>query len=96
MPKYEQAPAVNVEQYDDIAEDFIPAIFGIEEWLITDESMLDDFVPFDLVDDKVVRNPGWFEEICQKVQEKFGLDISDMKDAYLWQIFQKIRVMSDH
>lgn len=88
----EKAPGVNVEQYDDIAEDFIPAIFGIQEWLLTDESMLDDFVPFDIVDEKVVREQGWFEKVRDKVEKKYGIDISDMKGSYLWEIFRKIRV----
>lgn len=91
MPKYEKiefASQVLVEQYEEIADHFIPAVFGIKRFLLTDESCLDDF-NFEVVDEKVQRDR---EQTFKKIKEIYDVDVSDLD--YLTEIFKRLRILS--
>jgi hypothetical protein len=91
VPKYEKiefASQVLVEQYEEIADHFLPAIFGITDFFITDESCLDDF-NFEVVDEKVQRDR---EQTFQKIKEVYGVDVTDLD--YLTEIFKRLRILS--
>lgn len=88
--KIELAPQVLTEQYEDIAEHFLPAVLGIKRFLITDESSLYDF-DFELVDSKIKRDT---ESVLKKIQEIYGVDVSDISDLNLMKIFERLRILS--
>lgn len=91
MPKYEKiefASQILTEQYEEIADHFLPAIFGIKEFFISDESSLDDF-NFEIVDEKLQRDR---ERTFQKIKEIYGVDVSDLD--YLTEIFKRLRILS--
>ena len=91
MPKYDKiefASQVLVEQYEEIADHFLPAIFGIKNFLLTDESCLSDF-NFEVVDGKVERDE---EQTFRKVEKIYGVDVSDLD--YLTEIFKRLRILS--
>ena len=78
------ASTAGIEMYDDIAEDFMSAIFGFEpgQYLITDESSLHDFTGVD--DMELV-------DIHRKIREVYALDVSDLKSGNLLEIFERLR-----
>lgn len=92
-----------IADYDDIAREFLPAVFGIEldECLITDESQLSDFsgccAPEDYVrDPKLTREESLnhLYEICdinmlKIIKEKYGIDVDPCD--YLITVFEKVR-----
>lgn len=91
LPKFEKiefASQVLTEQYEEIAQHFIPTIFGIKRFMLTDESCLDDF-NFEIVDDKVERDR---EKTFRKIEEVYGVDVSDLD--YLMEIFKRLRILS--
>jgi len=91
MPKYEKiefASQVLVEQYEEIADHFIPTIFGIKSFFITDESCLDDF-NFEAVEGKAQRNR---ERTFKKIKEVYGVNVSDLGN--LMEIFKRLRILS--
>lgn len=89
--KIEFASQVLTEQYEEIADHFIPTILGVKHFLLTDESCLDDF-NFRIVDGKVQRDSE--EVILKRIEEVYGVDISDIKDEYLMEIFKRLRILS--
>ena len=93
--KIEFAPQINIDQYEDIAVDFMPAILGHEyhDCWISDESLLSDFSPKDFIKGTSQWGYDVMQEIAKKVQSRYGVDISDMEDPYLWEIFQRIRML---
>lgn len=94
--KIEFAPQIDITQYEDIAVDFMPAILGHEYhdcWL-SDESTPSDFFPKDFIGGKDTRwGPEAMQEFSRRVQERYGVDISDMDDPYLVEVFQRIRIL---
>ena len=78
-----------VDQYEDIANDFIPKIFGVDKFLITDESSIYDF-NFEIVDGKIKRET---EATLKKIKEVYGIDVSDIEDLLLIKIFERIRIL---
>jgi len=88
--KIEFASTVLTEQYEEIADHFFPAIFGITSFMLTDESSLDDF-NFFIVDGKIEREE---HRGMKKVEEVYGVDISDVEDLNLNEIFKRLRLLS--
>ena len=81
--KVELAPATGIEGFVDIYEEFIKSVFGFEpgEYLITDESSLYDFIGMDEIE---------LSDIHKTIQELYALDVSDIKNGNLLEIFKKI------
>jgi len=79
-----------MDQYEDIANHFIPKIVGIDRFLITDESSLLDF-NFEIVDGKVKRETN---NVFKKIEEIYGVDVSDIDDLNLMSIFERLRILS--
>jgi hypothetical protein len=81
--KIEMAPAGGIELFRKIAEDFMLEIFRLEpgDYLISDESDLRDFVG---VDDLSLAG------IHQKIQARYGLDVSGLRPGNLLKIFVSI------
>jgi hypothetical protein len=81
--KIEFAPTTGIEMFWEIAEDFMERIFHFApgEYLITDESSLWDFTG---VDDMEIT------DIYEKIQEAYGLDVSDIPSGNLLAIFLRI------
>ena len=86
----EIAPQVLAEQYEDIANHFIPQIIGVKGFLITDESSLLDF-NFEIEDGKVKRDT---DKTLKKIEDIYGVDVSDIKDLNLIKIFERLRILS--
>jgi hypothetical protein len=91
----EMAPQISVDQFEDIAVDFMLKIFGMEyaDVLITDESSIYDFDEIEFPEDSnkpVKHNTG---TCLQKIKEIYGLDVSDIKGLFLVKIFERIRIL---
>jgi nitrogen fixation-related uncharacterized protein len=83
-----------VEQFEDIAVAFFPAILNMkyEDVLITDESSLYDFdSEIDFENSKVTHRT---QDCLGKIKGVYGIDVSDIKDLLLVKIFERIRVLS--
>ena len=81
--RIEMAPTTGIEMFEQIAEDFMLRIFGLEtgDYLITDESSLRDFKG---VDDMKLA------DIHQKIRDEYGQDVSDQKSGNLLEIFVRL------
>ncbi len=86
----EIAPQVLADQYEDIANHFIPQIIGVKGFLITDESSLLDF-NFEIVDGKIKRET---KKTLKKIKKIYDVDVSDIKDLNLMKIFERLRILS--
>ncbi len=75
----EFAPRERVSACRKLAEDFTHRILGLEEAWISDESSLWDF-HFEEMN----------EEMLAKIREVYGVDVSDIESARLWEIFERI------
>lgn len=82
--RVELAPTTGVIALEAIAEDFMLQIFGFEagEYLITDLSSLHDFVGVDAMK---------AHNIHAKVRAVYGLDLADLPDGNLLEIFIRLR-----
>jgi hypothetical protein len=82
--RIEVASTSGIELYDDIAEEFMLRILGFEpdEYLITDESSLRDFVG---VDDPELA------AIHRKIRGVYAVDVSDLESGNLLEIFERLR-----
>jgi len=80
--KFELAPTVGVDLLREIAEDFMQKIFDLPpgDYLITDESSLFDFTEFGVE----------IDDLHKQVQLTYDLDVSDVEDGNLFEIFQRI------
>lgn len=91
--EFELAPQFEIEQYEDIAVDFFRRILDMDYYgcLITDESSLYDFdFEFDAEKDKIDHQT---ETLLEKVKQVYGLDVSDLEDLFLIDIFKRIRIL---
>jgi hypothetical protein len=96
MPEYdeiEMAPQISVEQFEDIAVAFFPAILDMEyeDVLITDESSLYDFDSEIDFDNKVVIHRT--QECLDRIKKVYRIDVSDIEDLLLVKIFERIRIL---
>lgn len=82
--RIEMASSDGVAMYQTLAEDFMRKILGYEpgDYMITDESSLHDFEPFD---DSEVR------KLQENVLAEYGVDVSDLESGNLLEIFRRIR-----
>jgi hypothetical protein len=83
--KIELASTKETDKYDEFAAEFLKKIFGIKNFLITDESSIYDF-DFELVG-KVHHNT---EKVLKKIKKNYGVDVSKIKGLKLHKIFQMI------
>jgi hypothetical protein len=81
--RIEFAPATGINKLLAISEDFMIKIFGLwpGEYLISDESSHYDFTG---PDEKEL------PDIHKKIQEKYNIDVSDIKSKNLLEIFRRI------
>ena len=84
--KVELAPQIESESHQDVAEHFFPKILEMEanEVLWTDESSLGDFITYTDEHEKEKK------EVVAKVQEIYGVDVSDMVYGPLTEVFKLI------
>lgn len=82
--KFESAGCDKLERYSvDLINGFIKKIFGITDFMLTDESMLSDFTMF--YSDKQR------EKIYKKILKIYKVDIYKIKGhLYFWKIFKEI------
>lgn len=82
--RIEMASTTGIEMFEQIAEDFMLRIFGLDadDYLITDESSLRDFKGVDGM--KVA-------DIHQKIRDEYGQDVSDLKSGNLLEIFVRLQ-----
>jgi len=85
--EFELAPQFSVEQYEDIAQGFFPRILDMDydDVLITDESSIYDF---DSGEEDATKG------ILRKIEDAYGIDVSDVEDLLLVKIFERIRILS--
>jgi hypothetical protein len=78
------ASTARIEMYDDIAEEFMSHIFGLEpgEYLITDESSLHDFIGVDNLEIAAIHG---------RIREVYAVDVSDLESGNLREIFERLR-----
>jgi hypothetical protein len=72
-----------VNMFFEVAEDFMKKIFNFEpgEYLITDESSLFDFTGLDDME---------ITDLQKKIQDIYGIDVSDIESGNLLKIFMRI------
>ena len=75
----EFAPAGNVNAHEELSKDFVQRILGVEWAWISDESSLWEF-------HGEVNN----DLLHGKIRAIYGVDVSDIDSAKLWEIFQRI------
>lgn len=81
--RVEFAPTAGVETFADVAEAFMLDVFGFEpgNYPITDLSSLHDFVGV---------NDMKFVDIVAKIRDVYGLDVADLPDGNLLEIFRRL------
>jgi hypothetical protein len=84
------APHELIDQYEDIANHFIPRITEKKHFCITDESSLLD-LNFEITGKKIERDT---DKDLKKIKEIYEVDVSDIKDLNLVQIFERLRLSS--
>jgi hypothetical protein len=73
---------VAIEQYLDMADEFIKNVFNIELCFVSDDTSLYDFE-----DSK--------EKIFKKVKYIYNVDISDIEDLNLVEVLKRIRILKN-
>lgn len=81
--QFEQAPTDGIEKYRAVADDFMRRIFEMEpeDYLITDESMVRDFLDFG--------QDSAMPETRAKIEKIYG-DVVEKSSDYLITIFRRI------
>ena len=81
--KIEFAPTNGIDRFFGISKEFMKKIFDFEpgEYLITDESSLHDFTGLDEMERT---------DIQRRVQDEYGIDISEIESGNLIEIFKAI------
>ena len=81
--KIEFAPTTGIDRFFGISKEFMKKIFDFEpgEYLITDESSLHDFTRLDEME---------LSDIQIRIQDEYGIDISDIESGNLIEIFTRI------
>jgi hypothetical protein len=80
----EFASTENVDAHSELADDFIHRVLDIDWAFISDESSLWDFHDEDTND-----------RLIGKIREVYGVDVSDIKSAKLYEILERIRAQND-
>ena len=68
-----------ISQYSNLQDQFALQILDINRWFVSDESSLWDFTTDDTL-----------EPYYAKIRQVYGVDVSDIDEALLWKIFQRI------
>jgi len=79
--KIEFASTKEISQSEEVAADFLETVFDMDrrDCLISDESSLWDF-----------RADQSKEQVLRRIQESYGIDVSDVRDGNLVTIFRRI------
>jgi hypothetical protein len=82
--RIEFAPTARMDMFSEIAEEFMRRVLDYEpgDYLITDESSLLDFVG---------ANDMKLNDIRERIQSVYSLDVSDIGSGNLLEIFARIR-----
>lgn len=80
----EFASTENVDSHCELAADFIRRVLELEWAFISDESSLWDFHDEDTND-----------RLMSKIKEVYGIDVSDIESARLYEIFDRIKAQKD-
>ena len=85
----EVAPAIDIESYNHIAVVFFPEILDMDyaDVLLTDESSLIDFGDWIGTEEEFDKS---IDDLVNKVEKKYNITISDLKDLKLVEIFKRI------
>jgi len=78
-----------IRKYEEIAVDFFAKILKLnyKDCFVSDNSCLSDFDPLEGNDD-----PDTFKDkIIKRVRDTYGVDISDVYDTYLVDIFRRLK-----
>lgn len=81
--KIDFAPTNGIDKFFGISKEFMKKIFNFEpgEYLITDESSLHDFTGLDEME---------LSDIQIRIQDEYGIDVSDVESVNLIEIFARI------
>ena len=81
--RVELASTMGIERLENIADDFMLNIFGFEpeEYLITDQSSLHDFVGVDDME---------FVDILARIRDLYRLDVADLPSGNLLEILKRL------
>ena len=81
--KIEFAPTTGIDRFFGISKEFMKKIFDLEagEYLISDESSLYDFTGMDEME---------LSDIQIKIQDEYGIDVSDIEFGNFLEIFIRI------
>ena len=86
VTKIEYPPDDKVNEHEELLCEFMKKIFGINSFLVTDESSLSDF-DCTIEKSKVVHRK---EKILKKIKRIYGVDVSDVKGLYLHEVLDRI------
>jgi hypothetical protein len=91
--KIELASTKNIDKHDKFATEFFKKIFGINNFLITDESSVYDFIGNkihdEIIESDTLRTDNT-EKVLKKIEKNYGVDVSKIKGLKLHKIFQEI------
>ena len=76
----EFASQEKVSADESLSEEFIQKVLGLDWAWISDESSLWDF-----------HTEQTNDQLCAKIREVYGVDVSDIESARLWEILERIR-----
>jgi len=108
--KIEIAPNVGIEQYLDMVDSFVKEIFDIDEGcLVTDESSLTDFLEcvgpaFKTIEEareyvptneEIEQYEKQKRDMLKKIEDVYGVDVSDIEDLNLMEVLQRIRIINN-
>jgi acyl-CoA hydrolase len=86
--RVEMAPAEAVENYQEVADQFMQRIFGLEpgDYMISDLSSLSDFCSFGSSPEE---RDEWMKPVSQTIREVYGITVTDRR-TYLVDVFREI------
>ena len=81
--KIDFAPTTGIDRFFEISEEFMKKIFDFElrEYLISDESSLNDFTGLDEME---------LSDIQKRIQDVYDIDVSDIESGNLLEIYTRV------
>lgn len=86
----EFAPQVAIGQYEELINDLLRRVFGIEGAWVSDESSLYDF-DFVLESDKEIEHKT--DEALARIEKLYGIDVSNIENLNMVKICERISVL---
>jgi hypothetical protein len=84
-PKIELASQAKISAYDELSQDFVQKVLGLQAAWVSDESSLWDF-----------HTGQTNESFYAKIREIYDVDVSDVESARLWEILERIERRDRH